>query len=122
MAVLLGFCLWILQGGSVDHSFNSDELFSLAASRAETWQSLFIDWILPDTFPPLYPVLLKAWIAFFGTSEVAVRSLSVIFSLLSLVAVVMLTAGRSLRARLLTLSFLGCSPALIIYSLNSSGI
>lgn len=116
MAVLLGSCLWILQGRSADYSFNSDELFSLAASRAETWQSLFIHWILPDTFPPLYPVLLKAWIALFGTSEVAVRSLSVIFSVLSLVAVVPLTTGRSLRARLLTLGFLGCSPALIIYS------
>lgn len=116
VGALSGLCLLILQGRFADYSFNADELFSLAASRAASWQGLFVHWILPDTFPPLYPVLLKVWIARFGTSEVAVRSLSVIFSLLSLVAVALLTWDKSTRARLLTLLFIGCSPAFAIYS------
>jgi 4-amino-4-deoxy-L-arabinose transferase-like glycosyltransferase len=31
-----------------------------------------------ETYPPLYPILLKAWMALFGTAEAALRSLSVV--------------------------------------------
>lgn len=40
-----------------------------------------------DGAPPLYYVLLHAWMAVFGTGDVAVRSLSAVFSLGALVAV-----------------------------------
>ncbi len=37
--------------------------------------------------PPIYFLLLRAWIALFGTSEFAIRSLSAIFGILSIVAI-----------------------------------
>lgn len=116
VVLLLCLGLLMLKGHRLDYSFNGDELFSLAAGRAKTWSLLFRDWILPDTFPPLYPVLLKVWVALFGTSETAVRSLSVGFSVLSLIAAALLTKQNSVRSRLLTLLFLGSSPAFFIYS------
>jgi hypothetical protein len=39
-----------------------------------------------ETYPPLYQVLLKGWLALFGEDEAALRSLSVVVSLAGLVA------------------------------------
>ena len=82
------------------------------AGRAESWPALFWDWILPDTFPPLYPILLKLWIDIFGTMESATRSLSGIFGVLSLIAIAWLTNHKSRATQLLTLLYFGSSPFL----------
>lgn len=56
--------------------------------------------------PPLYPVLLNRWMSLFGESDLAIRSLSALFSLSSILAVFWLTrllfgAGPALFAALL---------------------
>ena len=56
----------------------------LFRDEAASW--LLADYSLPDllshtareTFPPLYPVLLKGWMGLFGSDEAALRSLSVV--------------------------------------------
>ena len=50
-----------------------------------------------DTHPPLYYALLHAWVVIFGDSEAAVRSLSVVFSVL--LVLVMYLIGRTLAGR-----------------------
>jgi hypothetical protein len=59
-------------------SFWIDELVSMHFSAHTDWKAL-----LWDNHPPLYHLLLKGWLALFGTSEFAARSLSVLFSLIS---------------------------------------
>ncbi|MET0322059.1 MAG: glycosyltransferase family 39 protein [Duganella sp.] len=51
---------------------------------------------LYETHPPMYYTLLKAWGVLFGTSEVALRSLSVLASVATLF--ILATSGRLLRA------------------------
>jgi mannosyltransferase len=70
-----------------------------------------------DIHPPLYYWLLHAWIRFFGRSEVAVRSLSVVVGVL-LVAVVY-QLGKQLfdsRVGLLAAFIAAVSPFLVYYS------
>jgi len=57
-----------------------DEGFSEWASRQSVWYL----WTILPTFephPPLYYTLLKGWSALFGNSEIALRSLSALFSI-----------------------------------------
>ena len=70
-----------------------DEAQSVAIAR----RSLpgIIDALRADGAPPLYYFLLHAWMSVFGSDDVAVRSLSVLFALAA-VAVLALVAGRSL--------------------------
>ncbi len=59
-------------------SFNSywiDEMSSIHFAGHQYWGALF--W---DNSPPLYHLLLKFWMFFFGASEAATRSLSGLFS------------------------------------------
>jgi uncharacterized membrane protein len=45
---------------------------------------MFSKVIMNDVHPPLYPIILNFWIDLFGTSEVATRSLSLLFALLAI--------------------------------------
>lgn len=70
-----------------------------------------------DVHPPLYYWILQAWTAFFGTSELAFRTLSVAFGMTAISFGFLLVKrlfGR--RAAWLTLLFLVLSPMLIRYS------
>lgn len=70
---------YILNG----YSYWRDEIFSVSTSL-QSWKDLFFNTILPDTHPPLYPLILKAWISVFSSSEISTRLLSLIFSILTL--------------------------------------
>jgi len=56
------------RGSHLDYSFWKDEIVSAAAIKAD-WLSLYRDWIIPDTAPPLYATLLKAWAGAWGNNE-----------------------------------------------------
>ena len=73
------------RGWCLKYSYSADELYSVATSNA-SWPEMFEKWIIPDTHPPLYPVLLKIWIMINGSSEPATRSLSVLISTLTLLS------------------------------------
>ncbi len=109
VGLILG-CLAIAAQGLVpSYSYWSDEIWSVAASKAG-WPELFRVWLIPDTHPPLYQGLLKLWIGVAGSGETATRSLSLLMTALSLVAAAWFASGRGQGRRLVTLAFLGTSP------------
>lgn len=61
--------------GLTQESLWLDELFSVWASDVDTLDTV-ISRLRSDVHPPLYQILLWAWMQGFGTSELAVRSLS----------------------------------------------
>lgn len=72
----------------IDRSFWVDEVYTVA-ERGQMGMTGIIT-TGSDPHPPLYYVLVQGWMALFGSSEVAVRSLSVLFGLASIVAVYLL--------------------------------
>ncbi|MBM5822342.1 MAG: hypothetical protein FJ082_07790 [Cyanobacteria bacterium K_Offshore_surface_m2_011] len=115
-AVLILCCLGFAgQGLTTAYSYWSDEIWSVAASSAD-WGVLFRDWLLPDTHPPLYQLLLKLWIGVFGTGEPATRSFSFLIAALGLVAAALCSSGRGAGRRLFTVAFLGTSPSFLFYA------
>lgn len=64
------------------YSYWFDELFSVNLSGKDL-ASLY-KLLLSDTHPPLYPLLLKGWMLFFGDSEFSARSLSWLFAVASI--------------------------------------
>lgn len=69
-AMLLSLCIGLKQ------SVWFDEAYSILLAKQSWEQLLYLTSI--DTHPPLYYLLLKAWAAVFGWSELALRSLSVL--------------------------------------------
>lgn len=114
------FCVFTLitiasRGIWTNYSYWSDELFSVAASRA-SWQEMFSMWVMPDTHPPLYSILLKLWVTLFGTSELATRSLSFLFASLALVTGAIFAYGLGIGRQIVVTSFLGSSPFFCYYA------
>ncbi|MFH1840891.1 MAG: glycosyltransferase family 39 protein [Candidatus Shapirobacteria bacterium] len=62
-----------------------DEGWAAAIAVKPLWQIVTI--VSRDTSPPLYYLLLHLWIKVFGTSEIAIRSLSFLFFLLTALTV-----------------------------------
>ncbi len=115
VGLILG-CLAIAAKGLVPaYSYWSDEIWSVAASKAG-WPELFRVWLIPDTHPPLYQGLLKLWIGVAGSGETATHSLSLLMTALSLVATAWFASGRGQGRRLVTLAFLGTSPTFLFYA------
>lgn len=111
MRVLLPFFVLILSFGLRSYeigvpSYSIDEMVSLSqalSSHPWSWS-----W---DNVPGLYPLLLKAWIYFWGESEMTARLLSAIFSASStavLTGIAMKLGG--LRAALLVAFFHMANP------------
>ncbi|MCT0208585.1 hypothetical protein [Synechococcus sp. CS-1332] len=90
----------------------------MSASRAD-WGVMLRDWLIPDTHPPLYQTLLKLWIGFTGSGEMATRSLSLLMAGTGLVATALFASGRGPGRRLVSVAFLGTSPAFLFYAQES---
>jgi mannosyltransferase len=116
LAVLIGLGLLCSRGLLRAYSYWHDELFSIGAANATSWRSLFEDWILPDTHPPLHLVLLKAWVSLFGSGEIPSRLLSLIPAWLSLGAMAWSTRDGGFTRQLIAVLFLGTSPLFSLYS------
>ncbi|MCS5699915.1 hypothetical protein NZK32_12795 [Cyanobium sp. FGCU-52] len=113
IALLIGL-LMALAGwrATTNYSFWKDELFS-AAAIADSWSGLLQHWILPDTAPPLYGILLKGWVSFTGPSELGHRSLSLLFALFTLIAAFLFRGLGSPLRTIVTILFLGLSPGFV---------
>lgn len=69
----------ILRVISLNQSLWLDEATSVLVARDFSGIDILTKFSPGDFHPPLYYLLLKEWIAIFGSSEAAVRSLSVLF-------------------------------------------
>jgi mannosyltransferase len=86
---VLAFAAYAVIGLTLGYSYWTDELFSVTTAiqpAAVQWQI-----VLNDVHPPLYQVLLSAWIAVAGSSELAARGLSMALVAAGLAAVVPLS-------------------------------
>lgn len=92
-----------------------DEAFSAYLVRFNYFE--IAQFTATDVHPPLYYWVLKTWVLLFGTSEVAFRSLSILFGVTAIVAAYLLARrffGR--KAAAVSLLFLVISPMLVRYS------
>lgn len=92
-----------------------DEAFSTYIAQFSFWD--IARYTAADVHPPLYYWLLKIWSGLFGTTELAYRSLSILFGAATMTLTFFLTRklfGR--KVAWLSLVFLALSPMLIRYS------
>jgi len=115
-----------------DHSLWEDELFSVGvATRSGPWdgplligktmldlelKDSFWSWKFADPHPPLYELLLTAWIGAFGASNLAIRSLSAVLGVLAMLSVFALPRAVDWPARAVYVILLAASGPLLIYS------
>jgi len=92
-----------------------DEAFSAYIAQFSFWD--IAQYTASDVHPPFYYWMLKIWSSLFGTTELAYRSLSILFGSGAIVAAFALAKkmfGR--RVAWLSLLFMSVSPMLIRYS------
>lgn len=112
--VLVGAFLRVYNLGT--QSIWVDELFSISTSTMNVRQIISIV-AYSDLSPPLYHFLLHFWMMIFGTSETAIRLLSVLFGVLAIPMIYL--AGRQLfdkDAGLIAALILALSSFNIFYS------
>jgi uncharacterized membrane protein len=110
---IIGLVLRVADLGS--KSYWGDEILSIKHAGAITDLKSFLSPVPPDAHPPLYFLILKGW-SFFGSGEVFLRLLSVIFGVLSISATYFL--GRQFfnkRASLFASSLMSLSPLFLLY-------
>jgi len=103
----------------IRNSLNYDEIFSLQAANG-SWQHTFQIAMGDRTHPPLHLLLLHVWTHLFGSSELAVRSMSVVFSLLFLFLVWKIARQHfSFTAAVISASICALSPFFIGYGIEN---
>ncbi len=120
---------WVLGGGLIVYLSATlykitssgiwfDEGFSTYIARFNFFD--IAKYTAADVHPPMYYWFLKVWMTFFGNSELAIRSLSVLFAVVAIVAAFLLVKklfGR--KAAWLTVLFLSVSPMLVRYGIEA---
>lgn len=120
LAIGAGVCGTLAQGFS--HITKGSIWFDEAFSEHITRHSFFdiAHYTALDVHPPLYYWALKFWRSLFGSSEVALRSLSLFFLAAIVVAVYMLVRRHFTRqAAMLAMLFVSLSPMLIRYGVEA---
>jgi len=83
LAAILLLGLFLRVHGLGKESLWTNEWYSITIARLDVTQ-IFYE---ADNNPPLYYILLHYWMGLFGDSEAAIRSLSAVFSVLSIFAI-----------------------------------
>ena len=78
--LLIGLILRLI---SINQSFWLDEATSVWVARDFSLKDILTKFSPGDFHPQLYYLILKAWIALFGSGEVAVRTMPVLLGLLT---------------------------------------
>ncbi|OGD91428.1 hypothetical protein A3D81_01355 [Candidatus Curtissbacteria bacterium RIFCSPHIGHO2_02_FULL_40_17] len=117
MIVVILVVSLILRLISINQSLWLDEGINVNVARNLNVKSLIFDYSLSDFHPPLFHVLLRGWILLFGSSEIAVRSLSVILAVATIFVIYLI--ARKLfenKTALISATLLATSPLHIYYS------
>lgn len=72
---------------NLNQGFWLDEAIGTIAANKFSYWGLINQFAKFDFHPPLYYILIKAWGSFWGYSEISIRSLSVIFGILTILVV-----------------------------------
>jgi len=115
IAVLVGSILRLYRLG--EQSFWIDEVFMITMATDRTLWELVFEVPQFEPHPPLYNVFMWVWVSLTGTSEVAMRSTSVLFSIATIPVAYLLVQklfDRSTAA--VTIAFLTVSPLEIWYA------
>ncbi len=113
LIMLLGLSLRLI---SINQSLWLDEATSALTTKMSL-SNFFLEFTPGDFHPPLYYLVLRVWSMFFGTSEIALRSLSVLFSIATIYLVYLI--GRELinkKAGIIASLLLATSGLHIYYS------
>lgn len=78
LVLIIGLILRLI---AITQSLWLDEGINVIFARSLSYKELIFNYSLGDFHPPLYHVLLKSWILFFGSSEISVRMPSVLLGL-----------------------------------------
>jgi len=103
------------RGIETSYSYWNDEAYTVATVRSNT-AAMFHQWIIPDTAPPLYPLLLRLWIKIIGDNEVATRAFSLACASLTLTCIAIYTWRISLTSYYVAIVYLGTLPAFSRYA------
>lgn len=91
-----------------------DEAFGMYLIRFDFWD--VAKYTASDVHPPLYYWLLKLWTMLFGTNELAIRSMSVLFGVIAIIfGYLLIRKLFSKNAASLSLLFMVLSPMLVRY-------
>jgi uncharacterized membrane protein len=116
LGALLGYLAWTSVPGLLqEYSLWRDEIFT-AAFISDTWGTMLSEWIGPDVHPPLYFVMIKTWSAALGTSELALRGFSFVFSVATLLLLWFNWCQTKRLQRLLSLLFIAANSSFLYYS------
>jgi len=108
---------FILSFLGVFQSFWLDEATTGIVVRNLNFKNIIFDFGRNDFHPPLYYLIVKVWSIFFGTSEIAIRFVSIIFSLLTVYFTYKL--GKLIfneTVGVISALFLGIAPLQLYYS------
>lgn len=81
MILIILFVATILRFISINQSLWLDEAINVNNAAGLSFKELIFNYSLGDFHPPLYHILLRSWILFFGSSEISVRIPSIILSI-----------------------------------------
>lgn len=100
-------------------SFWRDEAFSVLIAQKDIFDIIRLS--TQDTSPPLYYILLHYWMILFGNSEAAVRFLSLIFHLFTVVIIFLIARKiiRSLPGQITIAITTLCNPFLLQYAFEA---
>lgn len=105
---------------AINQSLWLDEAIGAIVVKNFSYKEIATKFILADNHPPLYYLTLKAWTDLYGYSEIALRSLSVLFGTLTVVFIYKVAevyeSSKKIVFPLLSALLLATSPLHIYYS------
>jgi len=117
MLLVIIFIAFLLRLINLNQSLWLDEAINLNNVSALGFRELMLNYSLSDFHPPLYHLVLKTWVNFFGNSEISARAHSIIFALGSILFVYLI--GKKLydaKTGLISALLLATAPLHVYYS------
>lgn len=117
MIVIILVVAAVLRFVSINQSLWLDEAINVNNAAGLSFKELIFNYSLGDFHPPLYHVLLRSWILFFGNTEISVRIPSIILSIVG-VYFIYLIAKKLFenKTALICATLLATAPLHIYYS------
>lgn len=114
LLLLLLITALALRTYQITYNFDGDEVFSVRTARS-SFHSVIETSLWDKPHPPLFNVLLFSWVRLIGHSEAAVRSLSVLLSLGTLLILYRIAVRLSTWSAVWTVGLVALSPFCVFY-------